>query len=35
VAGATHEALLEDRTFARATSRAITQVVQRARPAAR
>lgn len=31
VAGATHAALLEDRTFARTTSRAITQVVQVAR----
>src|SRR3954451_24526590 len=32
VAGATHEALLEDKTFAGATSRAITRVVQLARP---
>jgi pimeloyl-ACP methyl ester carboxylesterase/uncharacterized membrane protein len=31
VAGATHAALLEDKTFAGATSRAITQVVRRAR----
>jgi pimeloyl-ACP methyl ester carboxylesterase len=31
VTGATHEALLEDKTFARATSRAITEVVRRAR----
>ena len=31
VAGATHEALLEDKTFARATSRAVTEVVTRAR----
>ena len=31
VAGATHAALLEDRTFARATGRAITEVVQSAR----
>ena len=31
VAGATHEALLEDATFAGATSRAITEVVGRVR----
>jgi pimeloyl-ACP methyl ester carboxylesterase len=31
VTGATHEALLEDKTFARATSRGITEVVRRAR----
>jgi hypothetical protein len=31
VAGATHEALLEDKTFARATSRVVTEVVTRAR----
>jgi hypothetical protein len=31
VAGATHEALLEDKTFARATAHAITEVVSRAR----
>jgi len=30
VAGATHEALLEDKKFARATARAITEVVSRA-----
>src|SRR4051794_15449921 len=33
VAGATHEALLEDKTFAGATSRAITRVVRLARAA--